>query len=557
MKVTYIDPNEMATQCNSVNDELKQQNQVLQEIDDVIIQAIKEEGLQGLAWNGIKELFTNHDAFIKLIIFANEKLIQAMGKEVLDRRQIEGNISSLQSSIVNNQKIITTYKNKTDTIKKPSITDLMRGNVQTINMNLKAIEHLRKKIETMDSIEGNTANLYKEAAHLYELAEKGIEILKDSWNGSTYRSIQPHDIFRKTWAVSILKLVSDTKQKEKDLAKMIGNEPAELTNEIEKLRRQYEKGEITEDEVISKLLKGYGVDEYISQPSYSAAFGKKYNPEKKRELVGKVAMALVYVKGGEAYIEEQYKEYEKRYSNNYYDRNKLTHNTSYGVLPVDNPPKIPREEYFKQLVVDEMENVGKQAYSQEKLENDLIKLANAIVAGILVQRAYNKYGQAEKPSVEDVPQTKGNDPGVLEEPELETENTNGFGGSDASKSGNYSSSPMTVDDWHNYFNEKYGADNVTWENASIQDIVDMASKITDFSPKQISDLAIKSGWSVEPLGKGSLAGVPYERGGGLSMHAPNGSSVYIQYHLGGGHHGEMPYYKVSSAKNGIIRGRTY
>ena len=119
MKVTYIDPNEMATQCNLVNNELKQQNQVLQEIDDVIIQAIKEEGLKGLAWNAIKELFTNHDAFIKLIIFANEKLIsanekliQAMGKEVLDRRQIEGNISNLQSSIVNNQKIIITYKKR-------------------------------------------------------------------------------------------------------------------------------------------------------------------------------------------------------------------------------------------------------------------------------------------------------------------------------------------------------------------------------------------------------------------------------------------------------------
>ena len=174
---------------------------------------------------------------------------------------------------------------------------------------------------------------------------------------------------------------------------MVGNEPAELTNEIEKLRRQYEKGEITEDEVISKLLKGYGVDEYISQPSYSAAFGKKYNPEKKRELVGKVAMALIYVKGGESYIDEQYKEYEDRYSKNFYDKNKLTHNTSYGVLPVDNPPKIPREEYFKQLVLDEVENVGKQAYSGEKLENDLIKSANAIVAGILLQRAYNSYGE--------------------------------------------------------------------------------------------------------------------------------------------------------------------
>ena len=137
MRVTYIDPNEMVTQCNLVNDELKQQNEVLNQIDDVIIQAS-----------------------------ANEKLIQAMGSELLDRRQIESNISNLQSSIVNNQKIIATYKNKTDTIKKPSLTDLMQGNVQTINMNLKAIEHLRKKIEMMDSIERNTANLYKEAAHL-------------------------------------------------------------------------------------------------------------------------------------------------------------------------------------------------------------------------------------------------------------------------------------------------------------------------------------------------------------------------------------------------------
>ena len=117
-----------------------------------------------------------------------------------------------------------------------------------------------------------------------------------------------------------------------------------------------------------------------------------------------------------------------------------------------------------------------------------------------------------------------------------------------SKGSSNAKNPMTGDDWHNYFNETYGADNVTWESASIQDIVDMPSKITNFSPKQISDLATKNGWTVEPLGKGSLAGIPYEQGGGLSMHAPNGSSVYIQYHLGGGHHGEMPYYKVSSGK---------
>ena len=112
---------------------------------------------------------------------------------------------------------------------------------------------------------------------------------------------------------------------------------------------------------------------------------------------------------------------------------------------------------------------------------------------------------------------------------------------------------VTGGDWHNYFNENYGADNVTWESASIQDIIDMPSKITDFSPKQISDLARRSGWTVGPLGKGSLAGITYEQGGGISMHAPNGSSIYIQYHPGGGHHGVMPYYKVSSGKNGTVR----
>lgn len=123
----------------------------------------------------------------------------------------------------------------------------------------------------------------------------------------------------------------------------------------------------------------------------------------------------------------------------------------------------------------------------------------------------------------------------------------------SNESGSNSKNPMTGDDWHKYFNEKYGAENVTWESASIQDIIDMPSKITDFSPKQISDLARRSGWTVGPLGKGSLAGITYEQGGGISMHAPNGSSIYIQYHPGGGHHGVMPYYKVSSGKNGTVR----
>lgn len=130
------------------------------------------------------------------------------------------------------------------------------------------------------------------------------------------------------------------------------------------------------------------------------------------------------------------------------------------------------------------------------------------------------------------------------------------GGSGAGKGGSGTAEaqiPRTGDEWHKYFNETYGKSNVTWESANINNIVDMPSKIVDFTPQQVSELAKSYGWSVEPLGKGSAAGVPFDQGGGFSMHAPNGGSEYIQYHPGGGHHGADAYYKISSGPNGTVR----
>ena len=189
-------------------------------------------------------------------------------------------------------------------------------------------------------------------------------------------------------------------------------------------------------------------------------------------------------------------------------------------------------------VVTEYAKQGLTVAASSYVEKSMTEATNSPLAGFVVgsltgMATYGTLSEAELEVVNNVkrPQQLGN----------------------VGESSSNAKNPMTGNDWHNYFNETYGADNVTWESTSIQDIVDMPSKITDFSPKQISDLATKNGWTVEPLGKGSLAGIPYEQGGGLSMHAPNGSSVYIQYHPGGGHHGEMPYYKVSSGKNGIVR----
>ena len=122
------------------------------------------------------------------------------------------------------------------------------------------------------------------------------------------------------------------------------------------------------------------------------------------------------------------------------------------------------------------------------------------------------------------------------------------------KSGtNDSKNPIFGDEWYKYFNEKYGKGNVNWKQAKIEDIFNDPSRIVDFTPEQVAEMAREAGWSVEPLGKGSKAGIPYEKGGGYSMRAPNGGSEYIQYHPGGGHHGEAPYFKVSSGPTGTLR----
>lgn len=80
--------------------------------------------------------------------------------------------------------------------------------------------------------------------------------------------------------------------------------------------------------------------------------------------------------------------------------------------------------------------------------------------------------------------------------------------------------------------------------------------MTNVNLTDIVDFVQKEGWTVTPLKKGGNAGILYKQGGGFSMNPPagtSGSSRYILYHPGGGHHGDLPYYKVSSPEHGITR----
>lgn len=112
--------------------------------------------------------------------------------------------------------------------------------------------------------------------------------------------------------------------------------------------------------------------------------------------------------------------------------------------------------------------------------------------------------------------------------------------------------PMSGEKWNADFKSKYGKENVTWNTAanSMDDVLDMPSNVTRLTPNQLAEMAKSEGWSVGPLGKGGKAGIPFEQGGGFSMH---NEDAYIQYHPGGGHHGELPYYKISTGKVGTVR----
>lgn len=120
------------------------------------------------------------------------------------------------------------------------------------------------------------------------------------------------------------------------------------------------------------------------------------------------------------------------------------------------------------------------------------------------------------------------------------------------------STPVTGESWYEFLQNKYGSNNVQWETGinSPNEIIDVPSIVNRMNPKQVAELAELAGWTVTPLKRGGNAGIPFSEGGGFSMNPPikgSGSSNYIQYHPGGGHHGDMPYYKISSPDGGKIR----
>jgi len=89
-------------------------------------------------------------------------------------------------------------------------------------------------------------------------------------------------------------------------------------------------------------------------------------------------------------------------------------------------------------------------------------------------------------------------------------------------------------------------------NITMQDIINNPYLVENMTPEQVAQIAAMEGWVVGSL-KQSQHG-----SAGISMNKPNAKGTdftdqYIQYHEGGGYHGDEPYWKISSAKGGTVR----
>jgi hypothetical protein len=78
-----------------------------------------------------------------------------------------------------------------------------------------------------------------------------------------------------------------------------------------------------------------------------------------------------------------------------------------------------------------------------------------------------------------------------------------------------------------------------------------STKFGEMTPEQLYQELKKSGFSPKPLGRGSWENVPFENGGGYRIHW--GGDRILQYHPGGfNHHGDQPYFKLSSGPTGTL-----
>ncbi|WP_227775088.1 hypothetical protein [Paenibacillus sp. NAIST15-1] len=86
----------------------------------------------------------------------------------------------------------------------------------------------------------------------------------------------------------------------------------------------------------------------------------------------------------------------------------------------------------------------------------------------------------------------------------------------------------------------------------LDDILNDPSKLKGIKPDELHKYLKDNGYNPTALNKSEkYKGIPFEEGGGFRVHW--GGDRILQYHPGSRHHGDIPYYKLSSGKSGTKR----
>ncbi|MDK8193132.1 RHS repeat-associated core domain-containing protein [Paenibacillus sp. UMB7766-LJ446] len=86
---------------------------------------------------------------------------------------------------------------------------------------------------------------------------------------------------------------------------------------------------------------------------------------------------------------------------------------------------------------------------------------------------------------------------------------------------------------------------------NLDDILTDPGKLKGVKPDELHKYLKENGFKPEPLSSGSQKGVTFENGGGFKVNW--GGDRILQYHPGSRHHGNVPYYKISSGTTGTNR----
>lgn len=96
-----------------------------------------------------------------------------------------------------------------------------------------------------------------------------------------------------------------------------------------------------------------------------------------------------------------------------------------------------------------------------------------------------------------------------------------------------------------------GTSNSLHSIKGLDDILSEPSKLKGVKADELYKYLKDNGYNPQPLSGGSLKGKAFEDGGGFKVNW--GGDRILQYHPGSRHHGDVPYYKLSSGKTGTQR----